>query len=120
NKTSASFPSSTIQCGGVRMPAGVQRMYGFCPPLAPFSGVALSTGGLLFLAAVLVAFPPNTRAQDPPQSSDQKVEKEFYTPKDRIEALRGALRFTPRAVGEADALEGPPQEPKRLHVLPND
>ena len=26
NKTSASFPSSTIQCGGVRMPAGVQRI----------------------------------------------------------------------------------------------
>ncbi len=50
NKTSASFPSSTIQCGGVEMPAGVQRVYGFCPPLAPFSGVALSTGGLLFLA----------------------------------------------------------------------
>lgn len=94
--------------------------YGFCPPLVPFSGVALSTGGLLFLAGVLVAFPPNTRAQDPPQSSDQKVEKEFYTPKERIEALRVALLFTPRAVGDADILQGPPQDPKQFQFHPND
>jgi hypothetical protein len=101
-------------------PAGVQRVYGFCPPLAPFSGAALSTGGLLFLAALLVVFPANARAQDPPQSSDQKVEKEFYTPKDRIEALRVALLFTPRAVGDADILQGPPQDPKQFQFHPND
>ena len=101
-------------------PARIRAMYGLCPPGTPFSGEALWKGVLLFVAAMLVAFPPNARAQEPPQAPDQKVVKEFYTPKDRIEAIRAALLFTPKAVGDADILEGPPQDPKQFQFHPDD
>jgi hypothetical protein len=76
--------------------------------------------GMLFLAVLLSAFAQTLRAQGPSQASDQKVEKEFYTPKDRIEAVRIAVLITPRAVGDADILQGPPQDPKQFQFHPND
>jgi hypothetical protein len=101
-------------------PAGIRAVYGLCPPGTPFSGKALWRAALLFVAAMLVGFPPNTRAQEPPQAPDQKVEKEFYAPKDRIEAIRAALLFTPKVVGDADILEGPPQDPKQFQFHADD
>jgi hypothetical protein len=101
-------------------PAGIRAVTGLCPPGTPFSGEALWRGVLLFVAAMLLAFPPNCRAQEPPQGPDQKEVKEFYTPKDRIEAIRAALLFTPKAVGDADILEGPPQDPKQFQFHPDD
>ena len=76
----------------------------------------MSIGILLFLAAVT----QNIQAQDPPQSPDQKVDKEFYTPKDRLEAIRVAVLMTPKAVGDADVLQGPAQDPKQFQFHPND
>jgi hypothetical protein len=101
-------------------PVGIRAMCGLCPPGTPFSGKVLWRGVLLLVAAMLVAFPPNTRAQEPPQAPDQKVVKEFYTPKDRIEAIRASLLFTPKAVGDADILAGPPQDPKQFQFHPDD
>jgi hypothetical protein len=48
------------------------------------------------------------------QPADQKVEKEFYSTKDRLEAMRAALLFTPKAVAEANILEGPEQSKKQF------
>jgi hypothetical protein len=41
--------------------------------------------------------------------SDQKGEKEFYTAKDRREAIRKATLFSPKPVTDADIILGPPQ-----------
>ena len=96
--------------------AGLRRIFGSCLHCITFSGTALSTGILLLLAT----FAQNIKAQGPTQSPDQKVDQKFYTPKDRIEAIRVAVLLTPKAVGDADVLQGPPQNPKQFQFHPND
>ena len=121
SNTTESRSSPTVRSRGAQMrseisPAGIRRVFGSCLPGIPFSGPALSIGILLFLATVT----QNLQAQDPPQSPDQKVDKEFYTPKDRLEAIRVAVLMTPKAVGDADVLQGPAQDPKQFQFHPND
>jgi hypothetical protein len=99
---------------------GLRRSYDFCQPLVRFSGATLSRRILLLLAALLVAFTPTSQSQGPPPTSDQKVDKEFYTPKDRINAITAASLFTPKAVGDADILQGPSQNPKEFQFHPGD
>ena len=38
------------------------------------------------------------------KDADQKVQKEFYSAKDRLEAMHAASLFTPKAAGDADLL----------------
>lgn len=101
---------------------GIRWTRGLRPRLVPFLSAALS-GVLLVLPVLLAVFAQNILGQDQPQSSDKsdkKVDKEFYTPKDRIEAMRAALLFAPKAVGDADILQGPPQNPKQFQFHPGD
>jgi len=72
--------------------------------------------------ALIAAIGPKCQAQAPsePQTPGEKVEKEFYTPKDRIEAIRAALIFTPKVVGDADIMQGPEQNKKQFQFHFND
>jgi hypothetical protein len=54
-------------------------------------------------------------AQTPP-GPDQKVEKEFYSAKDRLQAIRNATIFIPKPVGEADIMQGPPQKQSEFQL----
>src|SRR5690242_14149921 len=49
-------------------------------------------------------------AAQAPSGSDQKVEDKFYSAKDRLLAIQKATVFNPKAVSEADIMQGPPQE----------
>ena len=62
----------------------------------------------------------SSQAQDPPTPEDKKVEKQFYTPKDRMAAIQAALIFTPKAVSEANILQGPEQDRKQFQFHPQD
>ena len=53
-------------------------------------------------------------------ASDQKVKKVFYTAKDRLDAMHAAALFVPRAVSEADIMEGPKQNKKQFQLHYND
>jgi hypothetical protein len=48
--------------------------------------------------------------------SDQKIEKEFYSAKDRLQAIRNATIFSPKAVSEADIMQGPSQDHKQFQL----
>ena len=74
----------------------------------------------LLVPVLLLNVLPGCRAQNPPPASDQKVEKEFYTPKDRVAAIHSASLFTPKAVADANILQGPEQDPKQFQFHPND
>ena len=60
------------------------------------------------------------RAQDPPQTPQAKADKAFYTPKDRLTAIQSASIFVPKAVGDANILQGPEQDPKQFQFHPGD
>jgi hypothetical protein len=70
---------------------------------------------LLFLGAVLTV-----SAQDPTPGSEQKVDKAFYAPKDRITAIQAASILVPTAVADSGVSVGPPQDPKQFQFHPND
>ncbi|MGB7846298.1 MAG: hypothetical protein WBL63_11835 [Candidatus Acidiferrum sp.] len=77
----------------------------------------------IFIPLLLLSTAPVVRSQNPPSASDQKdqkVDKEFYTPKDRIAAMQAASIFVPKAVGDTNILQGPPQDPKQFQFHPND
>jgi len=87
------------------------------------SGRCTVTRHVPIITLVLIAaIGPKCQAQDSgePQTSSEKVEKEFYTPKDRIEAIRAALIFTPKVVGDADITQGPEQNKKQFQFHFND
>jgi hypothetical protein len=52
--------------------------------------------------------------------SDQKIEKEFYSAKDRLQAVRSATVFSAKPVGEADIMQGPEQEKDQFQLHFND
>ena len=79
---------------------------------------------LFVISAVNIGCPPanssdgksdGQKASDT-KSSEEKVQKEFYTAKDRLEAIRAASLFTPRAVSEVAILEGPEQDKKQFQL----
>jgi hypothetical protein len=55
-----------------------------------------------------------------PSASDQKTAKEFYSAKDRLQAVRNATIFSPKPVGEADIMQGPSQETNQFQLHFND
>jgi hypothetical protein len=50
------------------------------------------------------------------KDADPKVEKVFYSAKDRLEAMHAASLFMPKAVGDADLMEGPKQNKKQFQL----
>ena len=60
---------------------------------------------LLLLSPVYLAW---TRASS--DNPDEKVKKQFYSAKDRLAAMKAAALFEPKAVSEANTLEGPKQK----------
>ncbi|MBZ5536313.1 MAG: hypothetical protein LAO31_10195 [Acidobacteriia bacterium] len=51
---------------------------------------------------------------------DQKVKKAFYSARDRLAAMKVALLYNPRAVAEADIMQGPDQDKKQFQLHFND
>jgi hypothetical protein len=49
-----------------------------------------------------------------------KVDKEFYTAKDRLTAIQAATIYVPRPVRNANILQGPSQDPKQFQFHPDD
>jgi hypothetical protein len=100
----------------------------------PRSGIRLSSalpGGMgraMLLLALLVpvifgtVYSTAQSSDESPASkpNDEKVQKEFYSAKDRLEAMRSASLFTPKAVSESAILEGPAQDPKHFQLHFND
>ncbi|HZQ69891.1 MAG TPA: hypothetical protein VFA68_15310 [Terriglobales bacterium] len=74
---------------------------------------------LMVLLASVVTFSGWARAADPP-AAEEKVEKKFYSAKDRLEAMHSATLFVPKAVSEVAVLEGPPQDKKQFQLHYND
>ncbi|HMI51593.1 MAG TPA: hypothetical protein VK525_08780, partial [Candidatus Saccharimonadales bacterium] len=75
----------------------------------------MAGSAMLLLTLCLVSGGASSaQAQEPPQPADNKVEKQFYTPKDRMTAIQAALIFTPKAVSEVNILQGPEQDPKQF------
>ena len=70
----------------------------------------------LFIPLLLLSAVPAGCSQNPPPASDQKVDKEFYTPKDRVAAMQAASIFAPKAVGDVNILQGPEQDPKQFQL----
>jgi hypothetical protein len=78
---------------------------------------------LIPLFVLILAGDPGrkVRAQNAaPSAGDQGAKKAFYTPKDRLEAMRAAALFVPRAVAEADIMVGPAQDKKQFQLHFND
>jgi hypothetical protein len=74
----------------------------------------------LLIPLLLLNAVPGSTAQNPPQAPDQKVEKVFNTPKDRVTAMQSASIYAPKPVGDANILQGPEQNPKQFQFRPND
>jgi hypothetical protein len=76
---------------------------------------------LLIVLSLAGALSSNVRAQDATaKPGDQQVKKAFYSPKDRLEAMHGALLFVPNSVAGADIMEGPDQDKKQFQLHFND
>jgi hypothetical protein len=74
----------------------------------------------MFLAALLVP-ERGVKAQDPqPAPTAPAPERRFYSPGDRLKAIREASLFTPRAVSEADIIAGPKQKKDQFQLHLND
>ncbi|GAC1355534.1 MAG: hypothetical protein NVSMB3_00810 [Acidobacteriaceae bacterium] len=78
---------------------------------------------LLLLGPLAHRLPALSPSQEPPQDSgaaEPKVDRDFYTPKDRLLAMHDAALFVPRAVADADILQGPEQNKKQFQLHYND
>lgn len=71
---------------------------------------------LLLVAICSSASWSQTQTPDP----TLKVKPQFFTPKDRQEAIRKAAIYTPKAVAEVDIMAGPAQKKKEFQFHMND
>lgn len=75
----------------------------------------------LFALLPVLLLGRTARAQDADSGpADQKVKNAFYSAKDRLEAMHAASLIAPKAVGEANILEGPEQHKKQFQLHFND
>ena len=89
--------------------------------LVSCSGGAMVWRIPLFILICVGALGRIAHAQDAESKpDDDKVKKEFYSAKDRLEAMRDAALFVPKAVGETDIMEGPAQDKKQFQLHFND
>lgn len=84
---------------------------------ASFSG-RIGVWQIPLLVLVLVGAVCGQDAQ--PKPDDQKVQKAFYSAKDRLQAMHAAALFVPRAVAQANIIEGPDQDKKQFQLHTND
>jgi hypothetical protein len=76
---------------------------------------------VLLSALLLAALGSTLVAQTPDiESGNQKLEKGFYTAKDRLNAMHSAALFVPGKVGEADIAAGPPQQKHLFQIHDGD
>ena len=75
---------------------------------------------LVLILSVLCLVPAIYAQTGDNSASADKVKKVFYSSKDRLNAMHNATLFSPRAVGEAAILEGPPQSKKLFQLHFND
>jgi hypothetical protein len=71
---------------------------------------------LVLLLPILCLVPAICAQTGDNSASEDKVKKVFYSSKDRLNAMHNATLFSPRAVGEAAILEGPPQSKKLFQL----
>jgi hypothetical protein len=89
------------------------------PHVPTRASIALFAFAVLLAATmVLTAAAPNPQSSTP--KAEQKVEKEFYTPKDRQAAMHSALLFTATTIADADIAAGPKQSKKQFIFHLND
>lgn len=62
----------------------------------------------------------NVRAQDQTKPEAPKIKKAFYSPKDRLAAMHAAALYVPKAVSDADIMEGPEQNKHQFQLHPGD
>jgi len=74
----------------------------------------------LFVGCTPMVACPSGQSSTPSTPAPGKVEKEFYSAKDRSEAMHSASLFTAKPVSEAAILEGPSQNPKQFQLHFND
>ena len=118
-RTLESIEHSHLSCPQAKSRAA--RAGGYRRLFAPFSGLAIIWRISLVVLIVGGALGRNVFAQDAAsKSDDQKVKKEFYSAKDRLEAMHTAGLFVPRAVAEADIMMGPDQNKKHFQLHFND
>ena len=79
--------------------------------------VMVSTLVVLLLVAICS---PAIWAQTQTPEPTLKVKPQFFTPKDRQEAIRKAAIYTPKAVAEVDIMAGPAQKKKQFQFHMND
>ena len=62
---------------------------------------------------------PDTKASDT-KDSDKKVDKEFYTPQQRLDAMKAAALYKAKAVADANIMDGRKQDKKQFQLHFND
>jgi hypothetical protein len=75
---------------------------------------------VLLAPIILLNAHPRRAEQGGEQDKGQKVDKEFYTGKDRLAAIQASTIYAPTAVSEANILQGPAQNPKQFQFHPGD
>ena len=94
--------------------------------ITSFSGRTSSGPAMVWQIPLLVlvlagAFGGYLRAQDAPaKPDDQKVDKAFYSAKDRLQAMHDAALYAPTTVAAADIMTGPAQDKKQFQLHFND
>src|SRR5215831_13206219 len=78
------------------------------------AGHSRSATALMLLASL--SFAPILWSQATTTESTQKVQKEFYSPKDRQEAIKKALIVEPKNIADVDIMAGPKQK-KKLFIF---
>lgn len=82
---------------------------------------SIAVAGILLAPVFCLAIAGESSAQTAPaKPPDQKVEKEFYSAKDRQQAMQAATLYAAKPVAEADIMNGPKQEKKQFQLHFND
>jgi hypothetical protein len=71
-------------------------------------------------ACILLVTSGCTQTADTAPADNTGPEKEFYSSKDRVEAIRAAALFTPTTIADTDILAGPAQKKKLFQLHMND
>ena len=74
---------------------------------------------LVVLSLVAISSPASWAQTQTPEPT-LKVKPQFFTSKDRQDAIRKATIYTPKAVAEVDIMAGPAQKKKQFQFHPND
>ena len=88
--------------------------------LVPLSDNTMAWRISLLVLILVGALGRNVYAQDAESKPDDKVKKEFYSAKDRLQAMHDAGLLVPKAVAETDIMEGPTQNKKQFQLHFND